>query len=679
MKNFIFLFFCFLWICYGWCGDWNYCVTVEIEEKELKEFQKVASVVLPLKGSIKEDGADIRIFDEREKPVYFFIRKIDKEKVDILFETTDSNIYKVYYGNKDSFKIETELKCKNPGQLLLDDFLPPFAKTSGFWIWKGYPKISGDFSHAGLNKKNFFHSTSIIPVKFKLSDKLLQYVFLDEKEIPEEIMIKIQTSNETFFFSWGKDIIKWKNIKKINMGKLPSGGKWTRIEIPLKEIKKQEITGIGFYNYGGICYWDRTSIGEVPLKTKIIKMEEKNKFLSAYFIYNISPLLRVDKKDIYLLNFDGSVSSGAKFYNWVIDGKNYSGETLSLAMEKKDRINIMLKVKNEEGQEDIFQKEIFLFNQKPLEVKINLNILPYSNFLYPKEESQISFKITNLTPIPLQVNTKFMSERKKFVLFPREDNSSILYFNFTVEKEKQDEEIEIFLENIRIIGRKISFCPVDKIKNLIVEGPFLKDENGNFLVCIIPEFEIKEEKLQKENHLKIGIIGNFPIGMEEKLKKLLLENGIDTEIEIFKLPDEISYHILSNFSFILKNFSTDEKKYDLFFLFPSLDTLLKKTPVEEWAKSTDAIIYILRKCTKKIILFSPFPSLPFLKMFSPYASALESIAISRGILFINLNKLYTEIPEWEKFFQIGEKIYQNFPNSEGTDILCKYILKKIIE
>jgi len=680
IKVFKFSFFLFLLsrCLFGWGNNhWKYCITVEVQDTYLKEFVNIAYVKFPIKGKIEETEKDIKILDEEEKPV-LFTGKINRQKkeCEIFFQTTNSGLYKIYYGNKTSQKENKKLSFKKTGTLLIDDFVSPNDKTSGLWIWRENPVISGKFSHTEP-EGSLFHSISFSKsFKFGPAEKLIQYLFLDSKKSPEEIMIGIQSRRKKVFFSWGKDIIKWKNLKKTEMGELPAKGKWERIEIPLSQIGQRELTGISFYHSEGKVFWDRTSTGEIPLKAIIKKFEILSKSPVAYFTYAPPYPFKFKGQKLYFLKLNSSASCDANSCEWEIEGKVYKGKFVEISIPAKKMTKILLKVQNKEGEEDKFKKEIFFPENSCEELKFAFKLLPYKNFVYEGEEINISFQVTNLSNEVLKLDMYFNSEERKFQLLPGKTNSKLIYFKIPVEFRKDEKTAKLYLGKKLLSEKKICLTP-DSIDFLKDDGPYLKNRNGNYLIFLIPEYGFEEKKsLQiKKDTIHIAIIGDFPYKFTKKLEKSLHGKNMKSEFTKYTLPSQHSYNILSDFSWLYNN--RIEKKYDIFLFFPSLSTLWRRPPEEDWKRSIDGMTYLLLNCSKKVILISPFPSAPEPELFKIYTTVSKKLSEKRNIPFINLYKLYLSIPSWEKFFKIRKKIYQNLPNDKGTDLLVKLIIEKI--
>ena len=177
---------------------------------------------------------------------------------------------------------------------------------------------------------------------------------------------------------------------------------------------------------------------------------------------------------------------------------------------------------------------------------------------------------------------------------------------------------------------------------------------------------MKEIPVEKES--KIYIVGDFPPRLIN-----ILEEKTGSEFKVIKFPQK-GYHILTSFLTLFKNPSF--KDSDIILLFPPFLSILRKTPLEEWKKGMDAILYLFKKAGK-VILLSPFPSLPELQNFIPYVNILEKIASLRNVEFVNLYSLYTHIENWKRFFMINNNIYSVFPDKEGVKILAEEILKKL--
>lgn len=656
MRKIIFFLFS-TWILYAQ----NYSITVKIKDWKLKNFCKIAKVEFLIKGKI-EEWEKIGVFDDKGNPVPFIVKEIDENRCILYFKISESRIYRII--SNQEFEFKNGIENIPEGKIIIDDYLLPDSKKSGCWIWKEEPVISGDFSHTDTGKNGIsYHSTTISPLKVRQSDFIIQYLFIDPENVPEEIMIGIKSGRSEKFFSWGKDKIRWRNIDKEYMGKLPSAGKWERISIPLKDFRRRKITGISFYHYGGRVFWDLTTLNQTPLQTEIIKFEN-GKFPVSYFTLQIRGPVEIKKKKFYILELDGSPSSG-DIYRWEINGNTFYGKKISCAVNDKKDVSICLEVEDKNGNKDRFEKKILLPTGKINKLKILLKPLPHTNFIYPGEKADLPFTIINLSPFPLNISIKGIQNNGKIKLLPGMENSKVLHFNFIPGYKKEEKEISVWLGDLKIENERILFSPVSEIENLNVKGPYFKNDRGDFVVLIIPDYELKQKQTDRES--KIYIVGDFP---KELINELKERTGSD--FKVIKFPQK-GYHILTSFLTLFKNSFKDS---DTVIFFPPLLSILRKTPFEEWKKGMDAILYIFKKAGKVIVL-SPFPSLPDLKNFLPYVNILKEISSLRNAEFIDLYSLYTSIDNWKRFFMVNNNIYSVFPNKEGTEILAEEILKKL--
>lgn len=151
----------------------------------------------------------------------------------------------------------------------IEDSLPEGATTTGEWIWVKDIKFSGENSHTdGVKTGLHSHSFNITnPIKLEETSVIEQYVYLDPKNPPKGIMLKlIPSQGRAIDLYWeGEEEVfagTTEYIEAWYMGILPEEGKWQKLIINLRELELAplEISGISFITYDGKSCWDTTVI-----------------------------------------------------------------------------------------------------------------------------------------------------------------------------------------------------------------------------------------------------------------------------------------------------------------------------------------------------------------------------------------------------------------------------------
>lgn len=646
----IFLFFlCFQFFIFS---EYRYLLNLTCENKQLLETIKIASFNF-ITG--KERYNDIKIIDDNGKECRILGVNFLKEEFEVFFEPTNSNNYKVLIGYSNKKKIYENF---NSGTILIDDYLPPNSVKSGVWLWVE-KSLSGIYSHTGIAGFSF-HRVSF-PTQFPINpdDKVVTYIFIEQENKPEEIMVEIVSRyRRHYYFSFGQDKINIKGISKEKIGELPEQGKWVKIEIPLNKIRERNLEGIGFYNDKGKVYWDLTSINEVSVKMKILKVENLISPITPYFNYKVEGPFKIKDKRMIILELDASCFLGDK-YLWEIDGKNYHGQKLNLKLDcEKKEINLKLKVEKNKNYGE-FSHKIFLDREK--EIKTNFNILPFENFVYENEMLYIPVRIENISEVPICYNLIFQNNKREIYLLPGKENGKTINLSLNLEEEMK---IKLYFYDIELTEKIIKVLNPNE-KGYFTDGPFLK-KNNFYIIFKVPEYKnIKKG----EGFSKIIFIGDFPEDLIEFLKR--------KEVEVLSIKEEkYTNYLFTEFKFIQENLNKIEEN-SFVILFPFSKSLLRRHKLNEWEKVYDGISYLLSQKTSYIILVSPFPSYPYLEIYQPYREKIKRISERRDFYFLDLYKVFSEIQEGEKFFKLNEYVYKIFPDREGFEVILKEIEKII--
>lgn len=160
--------------------------------------------------------------------------------------------------------------------LLVEDELPANAITQDHqgtplwqWIPQGHgPVYSGNRSHSldptsGQNQ----HSVNAIESGLEIlgQETLLSHVWLDPQDPPSRIALQWRVEARIFQVYWSDN--EWNDplpthVVRIQAGRLPPLGAWTRLEMPVQTwgVGRGRLLGWAYSQEGGRVYWDRTTM-----------------------------------------------------------------------------------------------------------------------------------------------------------------------------------------------------------------------------------------------------------------------------------------------------------------------------------------------------------------------------------------------------------------------------------
>lgn len=637
---------------------------VEIQEKALKQFQTIAKAELPFPSGGSVYVADINGIKLDSIRI---LRGEPYQRDFVYFKTNQNDEYYVVWLSEER-KSDTSIFEIPEGSVIIDDYLNPSARTSGFWFWVSNPRLSGSFSHTGRSQQAInSHYTSLLPARqIKTKDIVHQYVFIDKNDPAEEIILEIQAQKrKSYYFSWGSDVIKWKGINKISMGQLPEKGRWALLIIPVEKMGKDiEITGIGFYNAGGRVFWDYTTIGNPILTTKVLEWKKKDSKVSAFYQKEIFGPFSFSGGTFYAGIFDGSGSTGTDTYLWDLDGRKYSGRTVFEKFDGKAPAYVSLACKNYKLKaSDVFSETVIFQKKTAEDLNLYLKILPHKNLLCSGDKFYLPVQAGSLMSgiVPVEIVTG--NKNELFKLVPGKENARNvdLFFSST---EPSEHKIELKIGDISIVKKMLKFMLIENISLENLDGVHLVDDQGARIVGLIPDYKFSDE-FKKDKTEQLTIIGDFPSGFENMISKYFP----DVRLELLRYPKTKHYHALYNMLWLKKQLGN--RQFGTVILFPSLDVLLHRTPVDEYISSLDASIWFLSSRSKRIICLTPFPSAPSPDIFRPYAEATIECCKKRNIDYLDLYELYTHMPDWVQMFRIRNNVYGNFPSGDGIRILAE--------
>ena len=144
--------------------------------------------------------------------------------------------------------------------------VPAGARLLGEWHWHESPALLSPRSHAGPAVKGpalhyFLHAPE--PLVLDKGDNLVQYVYLDPKNPPKQILLQLYAGGTQLGqrVYWGEKRLDLGGDPGTRLGDLPPAGKWVRLRIPLQRfgLSRAEATGLLFGQYDGRAFWGATT------------------------------------------------------------------------------------------------------------------------------------------------------------------------------------------------------------------------------------------------------------------------------------------------------------------------------------------------------------------------------------------------------------------------------------
>jgi hypothetical protein len=150
--------------------------------------------------------------------------------------------------------------------------LPEGSIEQGNWIWDQKFTHDGAITHTQISKDHIDRRSFLVKDAIGTDEKsgLVQYVYLDPKNAPEGIMLKL------IFSSGEEQVFYWEGYEEAfveldeyihawYMGFIPDSGKWVRLFIDFRELDKPkaEITGMEFILNNGRAWWGTTIIENI--------------------------------------------------------------------------------------------------------------------------------------------------------------------------------------------------------------------------------------------------------------------------------------------------------------------------------------------------------------------------------------------------------------------------------
>jgi len=652
-----------------------------VAERELQKLQPVVSVTFPVRGELKTEAGCLLVTDESGRPVPFRLLYFDRRRNEarVIFRSRSAGRYRILYDGRTAVDSGLDLVPGDTGQVILEDYLYPDIRTSGIWLWTESPRLSGVLSHTQPEGSGTFHSAWLNPnVHYRAGDYLTQYVYLDPARPPEEIMVEVTVRNRRIAFSWGPDRMQWKELKKVRLGDLPAAGRWQPLKIDLTECGREgDITTLAFYNQGGRAWWDRTCLFQPEAVVRPGLFEERDRKVSAYFTSRVIGPLLFQNQRFFLVNLDGRSSGGATGWEWRFEEKKSSESEFWFRSEGKSGLPVRLTVTGPAGRKamasDTWTDTVQFPTAAAQELKFLFRELSHQSLINTGETLYLNFLVTNLTPVPLPLTVTDGRESRSLWVLPGKDNSRIADFTIKTSGQPEVRDYRLLAGDLELDRRSFRVQPLGEgLTDIAAAGPYLSGSRGERLVLEVPEFRLENgTALDTGREISIGIFGDGPPGLASLLKESLARRGVRAAIHEEPGTDTEGYHLLTDSLRLLHD--RPRPGYDLALLFPSLPSLRRRSPVQEWRRSMEIQIWALKGRVRRLALVSPLPAAPFAALFQPYAGAAAEAAGRHGAGFVDAHLFYTGLDDWPRFFRTAPRVYGNFPDPAGLKLLADYL------
>jgi len=247
------------------------------------------------------------------------------------------------------FSADSAVPISDEPTVWVDDDLPTGSTQMPGWQWESSVKYSGQLSHTnagatGTSRHYFIHSDQ--PLTVNSGDNIIQYVYLDPTQPPQEIMLQFYTDDGDGEHRcyWGQNFIQTGGTSGtaalFNMGSLGPAGKWLRLKIPVNSLGLggKPIKGMVFSVYSGKAFWDKTttSLGLVDkqpgswMEIKVPSADNPAQVFITYYLTKAAALvLKVyDTNDnLVAVVFDENQSAGRHTAAW--NGRNSLGNQVA--------------------------------------------------------------------------------------------------------------------------------------------------------------------------------------------------------------------------------------------------------------------------------------------------------------------------------------------------------------
>ncbi|HUW58697.1 MAG TPA: PKD domain-containing protein [Planctomycetota bacterium] len=300
-------------------AEWPYRLKLRVTTPELADFTEMAQLHVNLGPKAAPDCADVLLLDDklREQP-WRLLSATSTGDLVLLFRTVKGvRDYTLLFGKPNAQRPSYGVRWPL-GKVLIDDFLPEKAYIHGLWSWVKTPVLSGVYAHTSPVTDRFnYHGTSEIRgVYLSENTRLTQYVMLDEKRPPAQVVLRLvfekrsganvwEDKNHLNLY-WGEWNIKGLAGRAIRIGELPKPGKWERLSVRVGDLLRRadfrwqngqlpDLFGIEFCTDKGRAWWDVTTVheapapdreaGGMPAETEIVGLSRTSTAVEPTFVY----------------------------------------------------------------------------------------------------------------------------------------------------------------------------------------------------------------------------------------------------------------------------------------------------------------------------------------------------------------------------------------------------------
>jgi hypothetical protein len=257
----------------------------------------------PLDGNKKDHEPVIKVLTDEEKSR---IAELKQKASDVRDEIRRQLVEYVYIESA----VPTEVKLPEPQEFVwIEDSVPEGGRAQGGWefVTKPKPVFSGEkaSTRTATGLSQHFFDQAKTPLKIADGDVFFCYVFLDGKNLPNEIMLQFNDGSWDHRAYWGNDLIDWgkkDSPSRFHKGSLPEKDQWVRLEVPASEVGLKAgslVNGWAFTQYDGTVYWDKAGIvskaDQTPIYESLLAWDRDQKAAKAASLpADIKPIVQLE-------------------------------------------------------------------------------------------------------------------------------------------------------------------------------------------------------------------------------------------------------------------------------------------------------------------------------------------------------------------------------------------------
>lgn len=298
---------------------------------------------------------------------------------------------------------------------------------------------------------------------------------------------------------------------------------------------------------------------------------------------------------------------------------------------------------------------------------VELSVLPSFPFVRPGETVELPLRLTNRGSAALEIEIVSGDFSRAVTVNPGEEESYWARVPVLVPGRESPLTAEARLGGRVAASKQFLFLPSRaslRGRGISVQGPYLKDGEGRYLFIVTGE--VKADSVFPDSPAgleKITVVGDVPAGFPGRLASVLRASGSPATVSTLS-PEPARGDLAILEYYLALAARARESRRETVFLFPSLESLRRMTPVRAWAESLRAQVAVLAGQGAEVIIFSPFPSAPEPGFYRPYRSAASSVAAETGAAFMDLFELYLGREKWADLFLLSPGVYAELPVGE---------------